>query len=218
MYILYNNFYKKSIGRILRACCRSHVPIYVIRFCKAAGYFNAARPLLYSFLLDLILLYQNLKHKSICLAEFETDKFSCEVNFALLDSFYLCYWTNFFREERRKNFVGSRSSLQQCCGHMGKLMRRAGRPMGKKIFEGPTFYRRGGHMRPGPGCQTKGVAYGGCIRWRGPEGSQSCAGCTKRVRFREKRLCSLTMRFYLTFFERCGIMRIPAAPAAQGRV
>ena len=39
-------------------------------------------------------------------------------------------------------------------------MRRAGRPMGKKNFEGPTFYRRGGHMRPGPGCQTKGVAYG----------------------------------------------------------
>lgn len=51
-------------------------------------------------------------------------------------------------------------------------MRRAGRLMGKKIFEGPTFCRRGGHMRPGPGCQTKGVAYGGYIRWRGPEGSQ----------------------------------------------
>lgn len=32
--------------------------------------------------------------------------------------------------------------------------------MGKKIFEGPTFCRRGGHMRPGPGCQTKEVAYG----------------------------------------------------------
>lgn len=31
--------------------------------------------------------------------------------------------------------------------------------MGKKNFEGPTFCRRGGHMRPGPGCQTKGVAY-----------------------------------------------------------
>lgn len=165
----------------------------------------------YSFLLDLILLYQNLKHKSICLAKFETDKLLQEVNFALLDSFYLCYWTNFFRGERRKIFVGSRPSLQQCCGHMGKLTRRAGRPMGKKIFEGPTFCRRDGHMRPGPGCQTKGVAYGGCIRWRGQD-------CTKRVRFREKRLCNLTMRFYLTFFERCGIMRIPAAPAAQGRV
>ena len=44
---------------------------------------------------------------------------------------------------------------------MGKLTRRAGRPMGKKIFGGPTSYRRGGHMRPGPGCQTKGVAYEG---------------------------------------------------------
>jgi len=43
---------------------------------------------------------------------------------------------------------------------MGKLTRRAGRPIGKKIFEGPTFCRRGGHMRPGPGCQIKRVAYG----------------------------------------------------------
>ena len=43
---------------------------------------------------------------------------------------------------------------------MGKLTRRAGRPMGKKIFGGPASYRRGGHMRPGPGCQTEGVAYG----------------------------------------------------------
>ena len=39
-------------------------------------------------------------------------------------------------------------------------MRCAGRSIGKKIFEGPTFCRRGGHMRPGPGCQTKRVAYG----------------------------------------------------------
>lgn len=69
---------------------------------------------------------------------------------------------------------------------MGKLTRRAGRPIGKKIFEGPTFYRRGGHMRPGPGCQTKGVAYGGCIRWRDPEGSQGCAGCTKKRDFGKK--------------------------------
>ena len=181
MYILYNNFYKKSIGRILRACCRSHVPIYVIRFCKAAGHFDAAGPLLYSFLLDLILLYQNLKHKSICLARFETDKLLQEVNFALLDSFYLCYWTNFFRGERRKIFAGSRLSSYRDGDHMGKLTRRAGRSIGKKIFEGPILCRRGGHMRPGPGCQTKGVAYGGCIRWRGPEGSQGCAGCTKRV-------------------------------------
>lgn len=69
---------------------------------------------------------------------------------------------------------------------MGKLTRRAGRPMSKKIFEGPTFYQRGGHMRPGPGCQTKGVAYEGCIRLRGPEGSQGCAGCTKRNDFGKK--------------------------------
>ena len=57
------------------------------------------------------LLYQNLKHKSICLARFEMDKLLREINFALLDSFYLCYWTNFFRGERRKIFVGSRPSL-----------------------------------------------------------------------------------------------------------
>ena len=100
MYILYNKFLIKSIGRVLRACCRSHVPIYVIRFCKAAGHFNAAGPLLYTFLLDLILLYQKLNHKSICLARFKTDKLLREVNFALLDSFYLCYWTSFFSEER----------------------------------------------------------------------------------------------------------------------
>lgn len=106
MYILYNKFLIKSIGRVLRSCCRSHVPIYVIRFCKAAGHFDAAGPLLYTFLLDLILLYQKLNHKSICLARFKTDKFSCEVNFALLDSFYLCYWTSFFRGERRKIFCG----------------------------------------------------------------------------------------------------------------
>ena len=134
MYILYNNFYKKSIGRILQACCRSHILSHMIRLNWAAGYFNAAGPLLYSFLLDLILLYQKLKHKSICFARFETDKLLQEVNFALLDSFYLCYWTNFFRGERRKIFVGSRPSLSQCCGHMGKLTRCAGRPMRKKNF------------------------------------------------------------------------------------
>lgn len=104
MYILYNKFFIKSIGRVLRACCRSHVPIYVIRFCRAAGHFDAAGPLLYTFLLDLILLYQKLNHKSICFARFETDKFSCEVNFALLDSFYLSYWIRFFRGESKKNF------------------------------------------------------------------------------------------------------------------
>lgn len=102
MYILYNNFYKKSIERILRACCRSHTLSYMIRLNWAAGYFDAARPLLYSFLLDLILLYQNLKHKSICLVEFEMDKLLREVNFALLDSFYLCYWTNFSEERVSK--------------------------------------------------------------------------------------------------------------------
>ena len=111
MYILYNKFLIKSIGRVLRACCRSHVPIYVIRFCRAAGHFDAAGPLLYTFLLDLILLYQKLNHKSICLAEFETDKFSCEVNFALLDSFYLCYWIRFFRGESEQNLF---CSVQVC--------------------------------------------------------------------------------------------------------
>ena len=111
MYILYNKFFIKSIGRVLRVCCRSHVPIYVIRFCRAAGHFDVAGPLLYTFLLDLILLYQKLNHKSICLARFETDKFSCEVNFALLDSFYLSYWIRFFRGERRKNFRWQQSKF-----------------------------------------------------------------------------------------------------------
>jgi hypothetical protein len=83
----------------------------MIRLNWAAGHFDTAGPLLYSFLLDLILLYQKLNHKSICLARFEMDKLLREVNFALLDSFYLCYWTNFFRGERRKIFVGSRPSL-----------------------------------------------------------------------------------------------------------
>jgi hypothetical protein len=111
MYILYNNFYKKSIGRILRACCRSHILSHMIRLNWAAGYFDAAGPLLYSFLLDLMLLYQNLKHKSICLARFETDKLLQEINFALLDSFYLCYWTNFFRGESEQNLF---CSVQVC--------------------------------------------------------------------------------------------------------
>ena len=121
MYILYNNFFIKSIGRILRACCRSHILSHMIRLNWAAGYFNAAGPLLYSFLLDLILLYQNLKHKSICLARFETDKLLQEVNFALLDSFYLCYWTNFFRGERRKIFCGQQVKFVAILRPYGKI-------------------------------------------------------------------------------------------------
>lgn len=121
MYILYNKFFIKSIGRILRACCRSHILSPVIRLNWAAGHFNAAWPLLYSFLLDLILLYQNLKYKSICLAGFEMDKFSCEVNFALLDSFYLCYWTNFSRRERRKIFCGQQAKFVAMLRPYGKI-------------------------------------------------------------------------------------------------
>ena len=155
---------------------------------------------LYSFLLDLILLYQNLKYKSICLAEFEMDKLLREVNFALLDSFYFCYWTNFFRGERRKIFVGSRPSLQQCCGHMGNLMRRAGRPIGKKIFEEPTFCRRGGHMRPGPGCQAKWVAYVGCIRWRGPEGQSGLCRLHKKKEISGKKIVQFDDAILFDFF------------------
>lgn len=121
MYILYNNFYKKSIGRILRACCRSHVLNHMIRLNWAAGHFDAAGPLLYSFLLDLILLYQNLKYKSICFAEFEMNKFSCEVNFALLDSFYLCYWTNFFQRREKKNFCWQQAKFVAMWRPYGKI-------------------------------------------------------------------------------------------------
>ena len=134
MYILYNKFLIKSIGRVLRACCRSHVPIYIIRFCKAAGHFNAAGPLLYTFLLDLILLYQKLNHKSICLARFEMDKLLREVNFALLDSFYLCYWTRFFRGERRKIFCGQQSKFVAKWRPYGKIDATRRSPDGLKKF------------------------------------------------------------------------------------
>lgn len=159
---------------------------YIIRFNWAAGHFDAAGPLLYTFLLDLILLYQKLNYKSICPAEFETDKFSCEVNFTLLDSFYLSYWIRFFRGESRKIFAGSSPGSYRKGGHMGKLSRRAGRPMGKKNFEGPTFCRRGGHMRPGPGCQRKRVAYGGCIRQCGLEGRSVVQVAQKECDFGKK--------------------------------
>ena len=56
--------------------------------------------------------------------------------------------------------------------------------MGKKNFEGPTFYRRGGHMRPGPGCQAKRVAYG--VASGGAPAGAGCAGCTKKRDFGKK--------------------------------
>lgn len=82
---------------------------------------------------------------------------------------------------------------------MGKLTRRAGRPIGKKIFEGPTFCRRGGHMRPGRAAKQKGshmgVASGGAAL-----GAVRVVQVAQKKEISGKKIVQFDEKIFLDFF------------------
>lgn len=122
----------------------------------------------------------------------------------------------FFQRREKKNFCWQQAKFIAMWRPYGKFNAARRSPNGLKNFWRASFLPARRAYAPGPGLPNKrGRIWG--VSW-GTTAEAGCAGCTKKKRFREKRLCNLTRRFYLTFFERCGIMRIPAAPAAQGRV